>query len=136
MYSLAWKAATGVAAAEGLAIGGWSCKAVRLQQSEVAKSSAELARLRKQAAHELTALRALLQQQDASHTHEVCREGRGRMDGWCRVLCACVWRGRAAQQLTAIWVLWKQQDVSHTHEVSQQRVVEALQLSSVQGGVR
>lgn len=71
MYSLAWKAATGVAAAEGLAIGGWSCKNVRTQQAEVDKAAAELSRLRQQAAQELTALRGLLQQQEASHTHEV-----------------------------------------------------------------
>lgn len=93
VYSLAWKAATGVAAAEGLAIGGWSCKNVRVQQAEAAKSAAELARLRKQAAQELTALRALLQQQEAAHTHEV-REGGGGstwlsiiLAGWC---CALV----------------------------------------------
>lgn len=71
MYSLAWKAATGVAAAEGLVIGGWSSKNVRVQQAEAAKSAAELARMRKQAAQDLAALRALLQQQEASHTHEV-----------------------------------------------------------------
>lgn len=92
VYSLAWKAATGVAAAEGLAIGGWSCKNVRVQQAEAAKSAAELARLRKQAAQELTALRALLQQQEASHTHEVRGVGGwGQhvvviLAGWCSAL--------------------------------------------------
>lgn len=71
MYSLAWKAATGVAAAEGLALGGWSCRNVRTQQAEADKAAAEVVRLRKQATQELAALRALLQQQEVSHSHEV-----------------------------------------------------------------
>jgi hypothetical protein len=71
VYSVAWKAATGVAAAEGLALGGWSCKAVRVQQAQAAAAAAELSRLRRQATQELAALQALLAQQDSSHKHEV-----------------------------------------------------------------
>lgn len=72
VYSVAWKAATGVAAAEGLALGGWSCKAVRVQQAQAAAAAGELARLRRQATQELAALQALLAQQESSHSHEVC----------------------------------------------------------------
>jgi hypothetical protein len=75
MYSLAWKAATGVAAVEGLAVGGWSCKTVRVQQAEAAQSAAEASRLRQQAGQELGAMRALLEQHKATHTHEVREAG-------------------------------------------------------------
>jgi hypothetical protein len=63
---------------------------VRVQQAEAAKSAAELARLRKQAAQELTALRALLQQQEASHTHEVRARG-------CHSMCLSSLLGGALQ---------------------------------------
>ncbi|WIA32043.1 hypothetical protein OEZ86_002895 [Tetradesmus obliquus] len=71
VYSLAWKAATGVAAAEGLAIGGWGCSNVRKQKAVAAASAADLARLQSEAARELAALRGLLQQREAQHGQEV-----------------------------------------------------------------
>jgi len=93
MYSLAWKAATGVAAAEGLALGGWSCRNVRTQQAEADKAAAEVVRLRKQATQELAALRALLQQQEVSHSHEVGVRG---------CVCACVWVWGGGAQATVL----------------------------------
>jgi hypothetical protein len=71
VYSFAWKAATGVAAAEGLAIGGWGCSNVRKQKAVAAASEADLARLRSAAAKELAALRGMLQQREAQHGQEV-----------------------------------------------------------------
>jgi hypothetical protein len=71
VYSFAWKAATGVAAAEGLAIGGWGCSNVRKQKAAAAASAADLARLQSEAAKELAALRGLLQQRETQHGQEV-----------------------------------------------------------------
>jgi hypothetical protein len=71
VYSFAWKAATGVAAAEGLAIGGWGCSSVRKQKAAAAASAADLVRLQSAAAKELAALRGLLQQREAEHGQEV-----------------------------------------------------------------
>jgi hypothetical protein len=89
MYSLAWKAATGVAAVEGLAVGGWSCKTVRVQQAEAAKSAAETVRLRQQAGQELGAMRALLEQHKATHTHEVMGPVVLDMHAAVRGVCKC-----------------------------------------------
>jgi hypothetical protein len=71
VYSLSWKAATGVAAAEGLAIGGWSVRSVRAEQAATAAATAELVRLRARAEKDLALMRALLQQKEATHSHEV-----------------------------------------------------------------
>jgi len=71
VYSFAWKAATGVAAAEGLAIGGWGCSSVRAERAAAAQSAAALSRVRKEAERELATLRGLLRQKDADHNQEV-----------------------------------------------------------------
>eukprot|EP00775_Hariotina_reticulata_P005233 gene5233-5469_t len=71
VYSFAWKAATGVAAAEGLAIGGWGCSSVRAERAAAAESAAALSRVRKEAERELAALRGLLRQKEADNTQEV-----------------------------------------------------------------
>ncbi|KAF8071106.1 hypothetical protein HT031_001188 [Scenedesmus sp. PABB004] len=70
-FSLAWKAATGVAAAEGLAVGGWGLSTVRRERAAAAAATADLARVRAQAARELAALRGLLQQKEAEHGQEL-----------------------------------------------------------------
>lgn len=65
----------GVAAAEGLALGGWSVSSARASKASSAAAAAELARARNAAGRELAALRALLQQREAAYGQEV---GRGR----------------------------------------------------------
>lgn len=60
IFSLAWKAATGVAAAEGLALGGWGVRSVCRERGAAAAVAEELARVRLQAATDTAALREAL----------------------------------------------------------------------------
>jgi uncharacterized protein YhaN len=114
VYSFAWKAATGVAAAEGLAVGGWSCSNVRKQKAAAAAGAADLARLQSQAAKELAALRGLLQQREAEHGQEVGVHTRlltqgGTVPSMWRRMCVqgaaeCLQDARNRMQSAAVWL--------------------------------
>lgn len=92
VYSFAWKAATGVAAAEGLALGGWGCSSVHKQKAAAAQCAAELVRIRSQAARELASLRGLLQQREAAHEEQVRAGDRGASTASGQDLCCLMGR--------------------------------------------
>ena len=67
VFSLAWKAAAGVAAAEGMALGSWSYGAVRDKEA----AAGALAAANAQHAREVASLQSLLRQEEYRQRHVV-----------------------------------------------------------------
>jgi hypothetical protein len=67
VFSMAWKAAAGVAAAEGLALGSWSYGAVRDKEAATGALAAAAA----QHAREIATLQSLLRQEEYRSRHVV-----------------------------------------------------------------
>eukprot|EP00877_Chromochloris_zofingiensis_P000881 jgi/Chrzof1/10794/Cz05g12100.t1 len=70
-YSLAWKAATGVAAAEGLCLGGISCRSVRKNKLKADSTQDALAEEMQQHLKQVTTLTNRLKEAETKHDCEV-----------------------------------------------------------------